>query len=70
MLHVFGSVSQVVQTQQQQHQINGETKRRLSVIETAMIVGVLLNTMSLGLAFWQAHRREELLRQEMRPQRR
>lgn len=56
MLQPLGSVGQVEPS-------NGETKRRLSVIEKVMLAGVLINGISLAVHLWELRRRDALLRQ-------
>jgi hypothetical protein len=58
MLSPFASLGEVEQP-------NGETKRRLSLIEKVMVVGVVLNGISLAAHLWEMRRRDALLRAEL-----
>lgn len=59
MLQPLGSVGQA------QEPSNGETKRRLSVIEKVMLAGVLINGVSLAVHLWEMRRREAALQAEL-----
>lgn len=56
MLQPLGSVGQSEPS-------NGDTKRRLSIIEKVMLAGVVINGISLAVHLWELRRRDLLLKQ-------